>query len=210
LIDTANCVADSWHRLGFQDAAEITSTSWVTSDELYQYADDAVKYLARTTALFLTYDSSIAVRPFASTYALPASHVFTQTAWLNNSTGSNQQLRITSAADLWALDQAWPQTNGPPTRVSFDAAGATNAVVYPAPTVAATLWQVMGLVPPAITSGNTMLELPAPVQDYLTCAVIAGARSKESDSAMPEVAAHLAERMRLYEAVFQQLWGTGR
>jgi hypothetical protein len=210
MVNTANCVADSWHRLGFQNAAEITSTSWVTSDELFQYADDAAKRLARTTALFLTYDASIGANVGQATYALPAGFVFSESAWLNYG-ASTQQLRPTSAAELWALDQAWPATNGYTTRISFDAADANHAVLYPIPAAGgATLAQIIGVVPPTITSGASTLAVPEVVQDFVTCALIAGARSKESDSAMPEVSAHLAERMAMLEKVFQAYWGTGR
>jgi hypothetical protein len=213
MIDVANCVADSWFRLGFESAADMAAAAWLAPSEPYQFADDAVKRLARTTALFLTYDASIAVTPPTSTYALPAPRAFTESAWLNYGGGSNpiQQLRPTSTADLWALDAGWVNAGGSPARISFDAAGPSNAVLYPAPGAgAATLWQIMGLVPPTIASGASTLQVPAVVADYITCAIIAGARSKESDSAMPEVAAHLGERMRLYEAVFQSYWGTGR
>jgi hypothetical protein len=210
MIDIANCLADSWHRLGFQDAADMAAATWLTPDELYQYADDAAKLLARTTALFLTYDASIGANVGQSTYALPAGHVFTESAWLNYGV-STQQLRPTSAAELWALDATWPATNGYTTRISFDAADVGHAVLYPIPAAGgALLAQVMGVVPPTITSAASGLQVPEVVQDYVSMGMVAGARSKESDSAMPEVAAHLAERMKMLDAVFQSYWGTGR
>jgi hypothetical protein len=184
----------------------MTNTTWVTIAECYQFADDAVRLLARSTGVFLTYDASIAVASPTSIYALPAGHVFTESAWL----AGGAQLRITPVADLFALDQAWSLTSGTPSRVSFDAAGPTNAVIYPIPNINGTLAQVMAAQPPTVTNAAPTVALPSVLQDFLTFGMLAGARSKESDSAMPEVAEHCRERMRMYLAIAQSYWGNGR
>jgi hypothetical protein len=206
LIDTTACVIDSWHRLGFQGAAEITNTTWVTLNELYQYATDAISLLARSTGVFLTYDASIAVSSPTSTYALPAGHVFTESAWL----AGGAQLRITPVADLFALDQAWSLTSGAPSRVSFDAAGPSNAVVYPIPNINGTLAQVMGSSPPTVTNAAPTVAAPSVLQDMVTYFILSGARGKESDSSMMEVAEHARDRVKMYLSIAQQYWGTGR
>jgi hypothetical protein len=372
-MNLANCIGDAWFRLGFQSAVEAAAVgAWVTAAELYQFADDAVKRLARTTALFLTYDSSIEVTPFVSIYQNIAAQVFTESAWIGTTTitsavlsvtssfsngsyaangvitlgavglfafGSNlvdggpwakqtqtfaldapsiaslaagtmhlqfwidgtllgtgappselnvysasvavtysdgttatmipqqgvsvpgststtdvvnpgnaidgvsgdyttvlrsqfsplgqawiyqltafgpppvlnlagaQELRITPVAALFALDQAYSQTLGPPTRICFDAAGADSLVVYPTPTVGGTIGQIMQQRP---GDGVATLPVSLVLQDYFTNDMLRRARAKESDNAIPEVSEHLAERAKMYETVFQHLWGTGR
>lgn len=203
-MNLSDCIADVWFRLGFRSAAELAAGgAWVTVAELNRFADDAVKYLARTTALFLTYDNSIAIVATTSAYALPSLHVYSESAWVSG----GQQLRITPVASLFALDQAYGLTPGPPTRVSFDAAGAKFAVLYPTPTGGGTLAQIMQALP--ADSASTLPVSPV-LQDYISDAMIAGARSKESDNSMAEVSDHLHERMKMYETVFQHLWGPSR
>lgn len=202
----SNCIGDVWFRLGFESAVEATAAgAWVTSAELYQFADDAVKRLARTTALFLTYDASIPIVAFVSIYQGPASAVYTESAWVVG----GQQLRITPVAVLYALDQAYSQTLGTPspTRICFDAAGADMLVLYPTPTAGGTVGQIMQARP---GDGVATLPVSLVLQDYFTNDMLRRARAKESDNAMPEVSEHLAERAKMYEAVFEHLWGTGR
>lgn len=203
-VTIANCVADVWFRLGFQSAAELAAGgAWVTPAELNRFADDAVKRLARKTALFLTYDASVTIGAFTALCTLPASQVFTESAWI----AGGSQLRITPVAVLFALDQAYSLSSGTPTRVSFDAAGVKAAVLYPTPTGGGTLAQIMQSLP---ADSASTLPVSAVLQDYFSNAMIAGGRAKESDNAMPEVSAHLDERAKMYETVFAHLFGGGR
>jgi hypothetical protein len=206
VVNVQNCLSDCWFRLGFQNAGDMATSPWLATTEPYQFADDALKRLARMTGAFMTYDSSIAITAPTNVYAQPAGWVLTASAWLVG----GSQLRITPVATLFALDQAWNTTYGAPARVSFDAAGAGNAVLYPVPNINGTLGQVMAVLPPTVTSGAPSIALSPVAQDYFTYAMIAGARGKESDSAMPEVAEHMYERMQAYEKIFTQLWGEGR
>jgi hypothetical protein len=75
-MDVANCVTDAIYRLGFVNAGELTTTSWVTPAELYQFADEAGKRLAREAGAFVTVDNSIAVTAGTAVYSLPENHVF--------------------------------------------------------------------------------------------------------------------------------------
>lgn len=206
MISTALCISDSWFRLGFLSLVDLNVPTWVTPAELYQFADDALKRLARVTSIFVTYDTSVVVALGISFCQLPAGYVFADSAWIVGGT----QLRITSTADLFALDQAWSLTPGAPRRISFDAAGANRAALYPVPIGSGTLGIVMGAVPATVTSAAPTIAVSPVMADYFTYAMIAGARGKESDSAMPEVAAHIQERMTMYESIFTQLWGKGR
>ena len=209
--DVANCIADLWFRLGFLNAADMARADrWVTLAELYQFADDAAKFLSRASAAFLTYDSSIGVTAGEPEYALPAGWVWTEGAWLLYAGLPLQQLRLSSVGQLFALDANWNTTTGNPLRLSLDAGPVGWCVLYPSPVAGAVLAEVLQVFPATVAAGASALPLSAVLQDYFTDAALAGARAKESDSAMPDVAAHCRERMALYEAVIGHLWGDGR
>ena len=208
-MDVANSVSDVTYRLGFVNAGEITSTSWVTPTELYQFADEAAKKLARDTGAFVTYDASIAISAPTAAYALPSSHVFTLMAAAIYVNGTIQILRMTAVRDLWALDANWQTTAANPVRASLDAGAVGTITLYPAPVSNATLGQVLEEFPATIASGSSTVSLPAVLQDMFTYEILRGARAKESPNAMPEMAAHFGERARLYGQICDHLFGPG-
>lgn len=210
-LDVANVVnADVWFRLGFLSQADLVAASWLTLAELYQYADDAAQFLARTTSLFLTDDASIVVIAGTAAYALPTGQIYTESAWLLYGSGALQLLRPSTVGQLFALDALWAARTGPPTRLSLDAANATTGTLYPNPTANSTLNQILEQAPDTVASGASVLPLSPALEIYFSDAAVAGALSKESDSARPEVAAHLQERLKMMDAVIQSLWGSGR
>jgi hypothetical protein len=209
--DVANCVADLWFRLGFLNAQDLNRDDrWVTLAELYQFGDDAAKCLARMSSLFLTCDASINVVASTPLYNLPAAHVFTLSAWLINTGGLLQMLRLSTVGQLFGLDGNWSATTGSPSRVSLDAGGVGTATLYPNPVANATLAQVLQEYPAAVVAGSSSVPVSPILQDYFTDWLLAASRGKESDSAMPEIAAHMGERLKLYESVIQHLWGSGQ
>jgi hypothetical protein len=209
--DVANSVNDLWFRLGFLSADDMNiDDRWVTIAELYQFGDDAAKFLARISSIYLTYDASVAVVAATAAYPLPASQVFTEGAWLLYAGSPLQLLRLTTVGQLFALDANWPTTSGNPVRLSLDAAGTGNGVLYPVPLSNSTLVQVMQAVPATVAAGASGLPVSPVLQDYFTYCLLGAALGKESDSAKPEVAAHCKERMKLYQAVITHLFGGGR
>lgn len=209
--DVANCLADLWFRLGFLNALDMNRDDrWVTLAELYQFGDDRAKLLARTSSLFLTYDASINVVAATAAYNLPAAHVFTLSAWLVNTGGLLQMLRLSSVGQLFGLDGNWPATTGSPSRLSLDEAAVGTATLYPIPIANATLAQILDEYPATVVAGSSSVPVSPILQDYFTDALLAAARGKESDSAMPEIAAHMAERLKLYEQLIEHLWGPGQ
>jgi hypothetical protein len=204
-LDTAASVNDALYRLGFQGAADIAAPGWVTVVELYQWADEAAKGIAYKSGVFLTEDVSITAVPGTAVYALPATHVFTIAAWL-----AGVPLRATAVRDLWALDGNWPTSAGDAQRFSLDAGSVGTVTLYPNPLVGGVLAQICQEFPPAIALGSSAIALPTVLVDYFTYAMLAGARGKESEAAMPEMASHFEQRMRLYEQVIEHLWGPGQ
>lgn len=208
--DVANCIQDVWFRLGFLNYADMAvDDRWVTLAELYRFGDDAAKRLSYMLGLFMSYDTSIAVLAGTAAYTLPAAHVFTVLAWMVYAGLPLQLLRPSTAGQLFALDANWPTTTGNPTRFSLDAGGPGSCTLYPAPVSPGTLAQVIQGFPADVVSGSSSLPVSPVLQDYFTYCLLAGARGKESDSALPEMAAHFRERVKLYEQVMEHLWGPG-
>jgi hypothetical protein len=208
--DANNCVSDLWFRAGFMSPEDMAvDDRWTTLDDLYEYADEAVKRLTYALGMFKAYDASVAVAAGTAQYTLPAEHAFTVIAWLAYAAGPVQMLRLSNVAQLFALDAAWSVATGPPVRLSLDAGGTGTATLYPAPVTNATLAQVEQYLPHTVAAGASDIPLSPICQDYVSYAMLATALSKESDHAKPEVAAHCAERCRLLEQVFQHLWGEG-
>ena len=206
--DVTNCINELWFRLGFLNADDMARDDrWVTLNELYQFADDAAKALARSTSLFLVYDASIDVTAAGATYALPPGWVWSESAWLVYAAGPVQLLRLSTVGQIFALDAQWSAAAGNPLRLSLDAAGVGNGAIYPAPVAGATLAGVLGVCPPTVTASSSALPLSPVLQDYFTSLMLGGARGKESDSQMADVADHCQERAKLYEATIAHLWG---
>jgi hypothetical protein len=207
-LDVANCIPDTWFRLGFSNLADMSAANtWIQTSELYQWADDFMKALGRTTAVFLTYDASVNVTPGTAAYFLPAGHVFTEGAWLVYLWSGVQALRLTTTQELYALDATWPATQGSPERLSLDAGDVLTCVLYPNPVSKSVLWLILELLPAPVVLGASVLPCSPILTDAFTYAMIAGALSKESDNAKPEVAAHAANKLRLYAEVAKKLWG---
>lgn len=205
-LDVEAALEDVVYRLGFGSRAELAAAaSWVTETELYQWADEAAKRLAYRAGVFITVDTSITVTPSTAAYNLQANHVFTLAAALGGT-----PLRITSVRDLWALDGSWPATSGPAQRCSLDAGAVGTITLYPKPTAGGTLEQICQEYPGTVEAGSSELALPTVLQDYFSYAMLAGARGKESEAAMPEMAAHFAQRVAMYEQVIEHLWGPGQ
>lgn len=202
-LDANACLADAVYRLGFQGYSDLSGAdSWVTPSELFGFADDAAKRLSYQAGVFVTADNSVTISGGLAAYSLPAKHIFTVAAWLGAA-----PLRITPVRDLWALDGAWPETTGPAARCSFDAGSIGTVTLYPIPSVGGALLQVCQVMPDEITAGATVVALPTCMQSYFTYAMLAGARGKESEAAMPEMAEHFRQMAGLYEAVAAHLWG---
>lgn len=214
MVDASNSLADAIYRLGFQSLADCTANGYVTPTELYQFADDAVKHLSYQVGIFAALDSSIAVTGGVGVYSLPATHVFTLVAWVAPQPGvggSIQPLRATPVANLFALDNTWATTAGEANRYSLDAGSVGTITLYPVPVNSGVLNQVCQEFPATVNAGATQVSgMPSVLQDYVTYAMLAGGRGKESDSAMPEMAAHFKKRLDLYDQVIEHLWGPGQ
>jgi hypothetical protein len=205
-LDLNNSLFDVWYRLGFHDFSDMQNSVWASSSELYQFADDELKALAYRTAIFITTDTSITATAATAVYNLPAGHVFSVFAWLAYSAPASLRiLRSSAVRELESLDADWPAATGDPERISLDAGKVGTATLYPNPVRQATLGQVLQTVP-----AGPLVPVSLILQDVFSYSMLAGARAKESDYRVDDMAAHYAERVRLYEIVATYLWGDGR
>ncbi len=170
--------------------------------------DEAAKKLSSLAGVFVTVDTSITVTPGNSTYALPASLSFSPSLYFSAS--SKPLPRITSQAQLEALEGQWTAAVGPAARASFDAREVGFVVLYPQPTGGGVLSVVCQEFPSTIQAGSTTISLPTVFQDYFSYAQLAGARGKESDARMEEISNHGRARMDLYLKVAAHLYGRGQ
>jgi hypothetical protein len=204
-LDVANSIADIIYRLGFLNATDLDAAgTWVTSTELYQWADEAAQLLAYRSGAFVTVDTSITAIGGTAVYTLPASNVFTLAAWLGST-----NLRLTPVRELSALDATWSTTSGASTRASLDAGSVGTITLYPKPTSGGTLTQIAAEAPATINLATSTVALPTVFQDMFSYAALAGARGKESEGAQPEMAEHYQGRVDLYLAIADFLFGPG-
>lgn len=179
-------------------------THW-TEEELYEYADEAVKRLARAVGMFTEREPAITVNIGVATYPLPTRHLSTIHASLG---GAN--LRPAAVKELEALDSAWQDTTGTPDRYVPDFLGTEYVRLYKKPSAGSTLALLFYQYPADVAVGSPILAAPRVLEDYLTWEILRQARGKEGDAAMPEVAEHAAQRVKEFEQLYGAQWGTAR
>lgn len=177
-----------------------------TLTELYQWADEAAKRLARAAAVFIERDTSISLVSLTASYTLPSRHLSVIYVAVNG-----VGLNAANVRELQALSDTWEGdaclTGETPARWATDFAGLETILLHPAPFDIANLQIVQHVFPVEITASAHTLEAPLVVGDYLACRMLAEARRKESDAQMPEIAAAFDQRSSLYEKAFQAYFG---
>ena len=200
-VDVAQVINDMLPTLGASSFGDLT---WCLADgsEFYQWADEYAKRLAHKCGVFVERDISIDLEIDTAVYDAPdglidAIHV----------SAGGLRLRVSSARELNALDSTWQATEGPVIRYSMDAGPVGTITVYAIPTATGLLAVIFHAFPAAIALGSSTVAVPAPVADYFEFGMLAEARRKQSEGAMPEMAAHFDERVKLYEQVMAKYWG---
>jgi len=201
-IDFRDLLADLYPMLGAQSEADLVF--WDQA-ELYRLFDESAKRLAAIAGLFVERDNSLASAAGTRTYTLPARHVSTIQVTLGAVV-----LRAATVGELEARDTAWRTGSGTPTRWYADGEGLAAIALYKVPTGVAILHIIEHEFPTTIAAATPTLSAPSPVGDYFTLRALGEARGRESDGAMPEVAAHCRERARLYEEMFKAYWGAAQ
>lgn len=186
--------------LGVYKTADLTH--W-TEAELFEWADEATKRFACKVGSFVVRDTSNAIADDTPQYALPARHVATVHVSLGTAA-----LTVTNREELEALDETWTATEDDNPDKWF-VEDEENLRVYPEPTALST--GSLGLItyqyPVEITSAAATVTAPKPLEGYLGWVILAEARRKESDAAMPEVSRVLDSLIQLFEGAAKTYWG---
>ncbi len=200
-VNAATVMADLLPLLNVSQAADLTF--W-TETELYGYADETARRLARSVGLWVERDASRAIVAGTGSYSLPARHIST----VHVSIGTHS-LQPASIQDIEALDDVWTQTSGEPYCYIQDGAGCETLTLYPKPAAGASgnIGVIHRQYLAGIAMGSPLFSAPIAISEYLTFSMLASARGKESKAAMPEVAGWAAEMCRMFEQAAQGYWG---
>lgn len=201
-VDLANVALDILPALG---ATSFNDLTWCTQAELYQFADEAGKRLAHRFGVFVEWNNGTSIAQGLTTYAVPAQHLDTIRAAVGT-----YRLRASTVRELLALDATWQATSGPVSRFSMDANGTQFLTVYPTPIATGVLTVIYHRYLPTIAPGTTAVPIASPIGDYFGYSMMAEARRKESEAAMPDMVQHLDERVKLFEQIVESYWGQGQ
>lgn len=195
-------VTQAWPML---NAANESDAVWWTAAELYRFADEAVKRLARTTGALVTRDyTTLATVASQGAYAIPARHVST----IHLSVDSSAMLPATHE-ELEVLDDAWTAAAaGTPTRFAQDRDTAETLNLYPQPASGGkVIAMVMHQFPVAVDGSHLNISVPECFKLHSLAAMVAGARGREGKGAMPEVAGWLSGIVGLMESTARVYYG---
>lgn len=201
-LNLAGAIADLYPALNASGAADLVF--WTEAD-LYEWADEAAKRLARVQGGFVDWDDSITVAEGVPTYNLAAGHLSTIHVSLDGRT-----LRPATVQELEARDGTWVETESDTvTRWLQDGEGTERIRLWPTPGAAAgvDLLLIEHRLPETITAEAAVVQAPLCLRDYWPFYVLGEARGKEGKAAMPEVAEWCGEMTQLYERVCREYWG---
>jgi hypothetical protein len=169
-----------------------------TPEEVYRELDDAMLALCRSARVSVV-DLSIAA---GGTITLPARVLSVMhVAW------NGKALRPAPVREIEALaGGAWRSTTGTPDRWVNEFDGVRVVRLYPAPS-SGTVQVLAHVAPDSLEIGET-LDMPLWVGDAIAAGAWGKLLARESDSAMPEVAARCRDHLKIYQQAAAGLYGT--
>lgn len=188
-------------------ASSTSNLVFWSATELTAFGDESIKYLGRIAGVNVA-RGTISLSNGTAQYDLPSRHVSTIRV-----THNGVPLRPSSTEELEYLDSSYRSTSGTPTYFYQDKQGFGKISFYPAPNTAAAA-QTLAITyhewPAELDSGGSNTTIPGPTViagDWVQTRIHAEAVGKESDGAIPEVAAHLREKLQMLESIIVDLWG---
>lgn len=179
---------------------------WTEAD-LYGYADDAVKRLARMLGGFIERDAAGTVAAGTASYAVPSRHVET----LHVSAGT-RALRAANVPEIEARDDDWEDTEATltdplPTHWLM-VPGREYHRLYPEPYTGASgaVAVILARYPATVTAAASIVRMPAALRVWLRLRVLEAAREKEGEGQMAEVAKWAGQVAGLLEQSAAELW----
>ncbi|MGA9769179.1 MAG: hypothetical protein WBV94_09070 [Blastocatellia bacterium] len=182
-----------------------------TDAELTRFFDEAVKSHARKAGVFIVRDiTSITLVQGTAVYDAPARHISTLYIALDG-----VPLIASSSSELELLDDSYKSTQGVPLYWYADKEGVNKIGFYPVPNATAAGKHpelIINQFPPELDEAhsNTTIPVPACTGDYLEAVVLGESYSKESDARLPETSAAMKQLARLFEQIFESLYGVSQ
>lgn len=176
-------------------------THW-TEAELYEFADENLKRLARTAAVYVD-RTTTENAPADSAHPLAATDIAViDVGW------DGVALSPSNMRELEALDQSWEAaTPDTPSHFATDFLGFGTVRLYPPPAATGTLDLITIQTPPEVSSGSPDVRAPLPFAVWLRARLLVDARGSEGDGAMPEVAQRFGELASIIERVTVAYYG---
>ncbi len=178
------------------NASSFADLVFWTEADLTEWLDECAKRLARTAGIWVERSTSFTA-PGVSTYILPSGHLS-----VIHVSVAGVMLAPSTHAELVALSDSWQTDTGAPERWIPDAQGLETIMLHPQPQDLAVLELIEHTAP-----DGSAIEAPAVVADCLALRVLAEARRKEGDGALPEIAAAAEAQASLYEQAFRAYYG---
>jgi hypothetical protein len=203
-IAWSDLLDDLYPRLHASDEA---SLQWWTEAQLRQFANEALQLLSRGARIFVRRNAATNTVNGTRTYALPARHLATlHVAY------ANVPLQPTDFAHLDALNAtasaAACGVGEVPKRWYEDTLGVHLHIgIWPTPSAVAVLALLFSEQLDLFTSTASTAPIPRCLKAFIEDYVLSQAWSHDSDFAMPELAAHLAEKRQMQLDLYQSLWG---
>lgn len=185
------------------DEASLVATSRA---ELLEVIDESVKRLARACLIFVKRHTGQNTANGTAVYSLPSDHLAT----LHVSVADVPMI-ASSSSEIEMLDESYKETTGTPEHWYGDGDGLNQIGLYPVPSGAAAISKVYQNLPAELSDPSVLtVQMPAVFDDYIHLRTLRETYTKESDIAMPELAAPLDKLLMLYEAAAVQLYGRGQ
>ena len=206
-IDTTQVIDEVLPSLHADSRA--TLNFW-TEAQLIQWMDECLKRLSRVACVFTGRKASTLSVPGQAKYDLPPQHVAT----MHVSYGTTP-LRPAGTLELSARDEAYQTTAAAPPEIPDhwyqDTIGLEVIGLCKVPGDAQNLAVIYEGWPTELDAGkqNTLVAAPAPLKGYIAMYVLKEAYGTEGESEMPDVAQHCAERVKMYEQIFEKYYGKG-
>jgi hypothetical protein len=183
-------------------AGTMADLTWWTEAELYRYANNQLQELARALPCWVKLATFSTSFNDVATYALPARTVDVLGVYLDG-----RRLDPMTADELDAERGAWRAAGGEtPRRYTLDLTN-SQIILSEIPGAAYSVIVIYTESPAEISSGAAIVAGPAALADLVQLATIQQAYTRQSESAMPDVASAANLLRELVMAGFGAYYG---
>lgn len=202
-VSVSSLISELWAALG---ATSEASAVWWDAAELYTWANDTLRRMRQ--ARIYVEQTSYTLTSGQQTYTLPS-----KAAQLLIVAYDGTVLPRFTAKEMDAARQTWRAYAAPePPESVVEAMSAENTfAVVPSPTATlSALLAVTVSLPADVSAGAPTASVPSWMAEPLYLGMLAGARGRDTDGAMPEVAASIERVLSLIERAAAGLFVVGK